>query len=411
MQEEKLNATNHYLYYPDDKGVPQFLAYGFRPIFLLLAPYMIISMVLWGLVWSGTVTIPFMSDTLNWHMYEMLFGLATAGIMAFLFTGLPELYPGWVPLIGWRLFGIVLWWLAGRVTFWMIDIVGVEVVAFTNISLLVWIIWFAKDVVLDPLQRHASIAYTVVVILGIEIWYFAAQLGYAKSASIDILKIAVGAFVVLTLLALRRVNMEAVNETMEDQNIDDIFISPPPRYNLAIFTVTLYTVAEFFYPDNSITGWIALASAAALLGILNDYILKDESILDQPYVWYLGVIVIMLAVGYGLIGWDILTPDFYGINHFRHFITSGGIAMAYLVVMIIISYIHTGRHLQYTIWTHLMVGSMTLASILRGVIAFFEGYASLLHILSAFFWVVPFVIYIGLFFNYLVSARADGVKG
>ncbi len=412
MEEEKQHATNHYLYYPDDKWVPRWnwLAYGFRPVFLVLAPYMILSMALWGLVWSGTVSIPFMNDTLTWHIYEMLFGIATAGIMAFLFTGLPELYPGWVPIVGWRLLIITSWWIAGRASFWMIDIVGVPVVAFFNLTMLLWVIWHAKDVVLDPLQRHASIAYALVAILIIEGWFFASVGGYATTGTMEILRVAVGAFVVLTLLALRRVNMEAINETMEDQEIDDVFVAPPPRYNLAIFAVMIFTVVEFFYPENSILGWIGLAAGAALLGILNDYVLNDESILNQPYVWYLGTVPVMMSLGYGLMGYALLT-DGQGINHFRHFITSGGIGIAYLMVMIIVGYVHTGRQLVADIWTHLMVGFMIVATFMRALIPFFEESASFLYLASSIVWTLPFVIFIGVFFKYLVAPRADGVKG
>lgn len=413
MEEKKeiLYATNHYLYYPDDKGVPQVLAYGFRPIFLLLAPYMIISMILWGLVWSGEINIPFMNDTLTWHIYEMLFGVATAGIMAFLLTGLPEFFPKSIPLIGWRLLAVVLWWMAGRVSFWMIDIVGVEIVAFFNLSMLVWILWFAKDVVLDPLQRHASIGYVLIGILVTQGWFFASIAGYATTGTMEILKVAVGAFVVLTLLSLRRVNMEAINEMMEVQEINDVFVAPPPRYNLAIFTIVIFTAVEFFYPENSILGWIGLAAGAALLGILNDYVLKDENILNQPYVWYLGTIPVMMALGYGLMGWDLLNPDIYAINHFRHFITSGGISIGYLMIMIIVGYIHTGRHLTSNIWTHLMVGLMIVATLMRGVIPFFESASSFLYLASSIVWTLPFVIFLGVFFKYLVSPRLDGVKG
>ena len=411
MQEKK-NATNHYLYYPDDQWVPKWnwLAYGFRPIFLVLAPYMIISMILWGLAWSGTIVIPFMGDILTWHIYEMVFGVATAGIMAFLFTGLPELFPGWIPIVGWRLLLIVFWWLAGRISFWMIDIVGVSVVAGINLSLLVWILWHAKDVILDPLQRHASLAYAIIGIFAIESWFFASVGGYTTTGTMEILKVAVGAFVVLTLLALRRVNMEAINEMMEDAQIDDVFIAPPPRYNLAIFTVIIYTLVEFLYPQNSILGWIGLAVAAAMLGILNDYVLKDENILNQPYVWYLGVIPVMMALGYGFMGYALLT-DGMGINHFRHFITSGGIGIAYLMVMIIVGYVHTGRHLVANIWTHLMVGFMIIATFIRALIPFFEEYSSVLYMASSVVWTLPFVIYMALFFKHLVRPRADGVKG
>lgn len=409
---ENTNATNHYEYYPDDQWVPKWnwLAYGFRPIFLVLAPYMIISMGLWGLVWSGMINISFMNDTLTWHIYEMLFGIATAGIMAFLFTGLPELFPGWVPVVGWRLAIITLWWVLGRISFWMVDIIGVPIVAGLNLSLLVWILWHAKDVVLDPLQRHASLAYTLVAIFVIESWFFMSMAGMTETSGMEILKVATGAFVVLTLLALRRVNMEAINEIMEDEEIDDVFIAPPPSYNLPIFAVIIFTVVEFLYPENSILGWLGLAVAAATLGILNDYVLKDESIYHLPYIYYLGLVPIMISLGYGFMGYALLT-DGEGINHYRHFITSGGIGLAYMMVMIIVSYVHTGRQLIFSIWTHLMVGFIILATFMRALIPFFEEYTSFLYLASSIVWVLPFFIYIGVFFKFLVKPRADGVKG
>ncbi|TET88647.1 MAG: NnrS family protein [Sulfurovum sp.] len=410
-KEQKLHATNHYLYYPDEKNVPPYLAYGFRPVFLLLAPYMIISMALWGLVWSGTINIPFMNDTLTWHVYEMLFGILTAGVMAFLTTGLPELFPGMVPFIGRRLWWIMALWVAGRVSFWLIDVTGVYLTAILNLAMLGWLIWFAKDVVLDKLQRHASLGYALVTIFGIEVWFFASKLGYAVTDSMSILKVALGFIVVLILLAMRRVNMEAVNELMEDKGIDDIYIARPPLTNLAVFTVIVFTIVEFLYPTNSALGWLGLASGAAILAITGDYILKDKNILNQPYVWYLAPIFIMLGTGYALMGWDILNDDIYGMNHFRHFITSGGLGLAYLMIMIIIGWIHTGRHLTSNIYTHLMVLFIIVATLLRGLIPFFEEYTSGLYLWSSIIWTIPFILYIKVFFGFLVAPRADGIKG
>lgn len=409
--EEKLHATNHYMYYPDEKNIPPYLAYGFRPTFLLLAPYMILSMLLWGLVWSGILNIVFMNDTLTWHVYEMLFGILTAGILAFLTTGLPELFPGMIPFVGRRLQYIILLWIAGRVSFWFIDYLGVYTAAFFNLAMLGWIIWFAKDTVLDKLQRHSSIGYTAVALFIIEAWFFASMAGLVETNSMDILKVALGAIVILILLALRRVNMEAINELMEDKGIDDVFISRPPKTNLAIFTVIVFTVVEFFYPQNSALGWLGLATAAAILGVTSEYKLKDEFILNQPYVLYLGSIYIMLFLGYGLMGWDLLNPSIDGINHFRHFITSGALGLAYLVVMIIIGWIHTGRHLTSNVYTHAMILLMILATFMRGSIPFFEEYTSELYLYSSILWSIPFMIYIKLFFNFLLTPRADGIKG
>ena len=410
-QEEKLHATNHYLYYPDEKNVPPYLAYGFRPVFLLLAPYMIISMILWGLVWSDVISIPFMNDTLTWHVYEMLFGILTAGVMAFLTTGLPELFPGMVPFIGKRLQYIMILWIAGRISFWFIDITGVYLAAILNLSMLAWLIWFAKDVVLDRLQRHASLGYVLVAIFVLEAWFFASQAGLAETDAMSILKIALGAIVVLILLAMRRVNMEAVNELMEDKEIDDIYIARPPLTNLAVFTVIAFTIVEFLYPDNSALGWLGLASGAAILAITSDYNLEEKFIWNQPYILYLAPIFLMLGAGYALMGWDLLNDDIYGINHFRHFITSGGIGLAYLMIMVIIGWIHTGRHLTSNIYTHLMVILIIIATLMRGLIPFFEEYMSELYLYSSIIWTIPFMLYIKVFFPFLLAPRADGIQG
>lgn len=410
-EEQALHATNHYMYYPDEKNIPAYLAYGFRPVFSLLAPYFVITMILWGLVWSGVLSIPFMNDTLTWHIYEMLFGILTAGVMAFLTTGLPELFPGMVPFVGRRLKYIIALWVLGRISFWTIDITGIYLTAILNISMLLWILWFAKDVVLDKLQRHASIGYSLVSILGIEIWFFASKLGFASSDGISILKVATGAIVILILLALRRVNMEAVNELMEDKGIDDIYISRPPLTNLAIFCIALFTTIEFLYPENTALGWIGLATAASILALTSDYILKDKFILNQPYVIYLALIPLMFSLGYVLMGWDILNDNIYGINHFRHFITSGGIGLSYLIVMMIIGFVHTGRHLTSNIYTHIMVLLIVIATLMRALIPFFENYIQELYMYSSILWAIPFLIYIKVFYNFLLTPRADGIKG
>jgi uncharacterized protein involved in response to NO len=410
-REQSQHANNHYLYYPEEKNIPTYLAYGFRPVFLLLAPYLIISMILWGLVWSGYLNIPFMNNILIWHVYEMLFGILTAGVLAFLTTGLPELFPGMVPFVGKRLKKIILLWIAGRVSFWLIDVTGIYLTALLNLAMLIWLIWFAKDVVLDKLQRHSSIGYTLVALLIIESWFFASVAGFAQNNAMDILKVALGGIVVLILLAMRRVNMESINELMEDKGIDDVYISRPFITNLAIFSVMLFTCVEFFYPNNSVLGWISLATASAILAITSDYKLKDEFILNQPYVLYYASIFIAFTLGYGFIGWDLLNPNINGINHFRHFITSGGVGLAYLMVLLTITWIHTGRNLTSNIYTHAMVILMIIATCMRTLIPFFQDYTSELYLYSSILWSLPFILYIKVFYSFLISPRADGIQG
>ena len=311
-KELKQYATSHYAHYPKGE-FPSYLAYGFRPMFLLLAPYIVISIILWGLVWTGVLNISFTNDILTWHMYEMLYGIGTAGIIAFFLTGAPELFPGVVPIVGKRLIYIIGFWLLGRISFWSIDLVGVHFVALTNIPMIVYIASIVtKPVLTDPNRRHYSFVYMLSILIAVQVWFFLSIAQYVDASPMEVLKVALGAFMVLILVALRRINMEAMNELLEDLSIDETFLSKPFRYNLAIFTITIYTIVEFLYPTNSILGWLGFACAAATLGILNDFILKDHNILFKPFVIYMMSILVLLALGYGFMGYDYLNDE--GLN-------------------------------------------------------------------------------------------------
>ena len=180
---------------------------------------------------------------------------------------------------------------------------------------------------------------------------------------------------------------------------------------MAIFAVTIFTIVEFLYPNNSALGWLGLASAAAILGITAEYKLKDKFILNQPYVIYLGTIYVLFSIGYAMMGWSVLNNELGTLSHFRHFITSGGIGLSYIVIMMIISWIHTGRHLTSNIYTHSMVGLIILATLMRSLIPFFEEYSHVLYLYSSIIWTIPFMIYIKVFFGFLLAPRADGIKG
>ncbi|WP_417331710.1 NnrS family protein [Halarcobacter sp.] len=411
MENKKQYAAKHYEYYPEG-DFPIYLAYGFRPIFLLLAPYIVISIILWSFTFSGFISLGFINNLLTWHIYEMLFGIGTAGIIAFFLTGVPEMFPGAIPIVGKKLFFIVSLWLASRISFWFMAFLGVHFVAFINLFLSLYIILLIiKPVFEDVNKKHISLAFTLVALLIIQGMFFASISEYLNVDSSAILILALGFFIVLILLALRRVNMEAINELLENENIDETFYSRAPRYNLAIFCVLLYTLVEFFFPDNSILAYLALACFAAILNISNDFILKDNNILTKPFVIYMLSTILLTALAYGFLAYDYLNEELYALNHFRHFLTTGSFGLVFYVVMIIVSTIHTGRRLFTNIWLNLGIILIIISTFIRALIPFYEEYSIEAYISSSILWAIPFIIYMKIFFPFLLSKRADGIKG
>ncbi|MDX9813301.1 MAG: NnrS family protein [Sulfurimonas sp.] len=408
---QPLNATKHYKYYPDEPDISPLFAYGFRPIFLLLAPYMVISAFLWTLYYTGSLPLHF-ENPLEWHIYEFLFGVGIAGIMAFLFTGLPELFPGLVPIVGKRLKMIIALWVAGRVAFWLMPFIGTTIVGIINISLWLVVIAYAfKPVVLDRLQRHSSIAYTLVALVVLQVIYFAALGGYIDIPTMDILKLSVGVMMVLIVLADRRVSMEAINERLEHEKIDDVFVAKPFRYNLAVFTILLFSLVEFFYPSmHSTLGWLGFGAGAAILGVINDLNLKFESLKDEPFAYYMAAIALLMALGYFFLGYSYLF-DFGFRGNYMHFLTSGAFGLSFYVVMVVVTYVHTGRVLKSNWWVMLGVVLIVVSTFLRALIDEIGGsYVGVLHA-ATLLWILPFVIYWIKTKDFLLSPRVDGIKG
>lgn len=406
---KKQNASKHYEHYPEGE-FPLYLAYAFRAIFLLLAPYLVISIILWSFVFAGYINMP-IENLLNWHIYEMMFGAGSAMIIAFFLTGLPELFPGVVPIVGRQLAFIVGLWVAGRVGFWFMDFLGVFLVAIINIALTLYIIFVAAvPVFKDPNKKHVSLAYSMLSIIAVQAFFFASVAGLVEFDSYRILLLALGLFLVLMLLAYRRFAMESIDELMEHENIDDTFFARPFRYNLAIFSILIYSFIEFFYPTNSTLAYIAFAAGAAILGILNDYKLEDNVIIFKPFVLYLITIIVITALGFFFIGYARIM-EIGGLNHFRHFLTTGTFGIVFYVVMIIISTIHTGRHIFINWLLNLGIILMLASTFIRSFIPYYEEYTILAYIISSILWAIPFVIYMKQFFPYLLSVRADGIKG
>jgi len=403
--------TEHYSVYPSEKLKPVW-AYAFRPMFILLPLYMSLSVLIWAAYFLGWINLAFLDNSLHWHIYELLFGVGSAGIVAFLLTAVPEMFPGAIPVVGKKLKGIIGLWLAGRLSFWLIDFSGVYLTGFLNIALLCWLVLIVyRPILCDPNRRHISLLFALLTLLSLQIGYFAIEANIVGGNSLSVLYLTISVYMVLILLVLRRVTMEVVNAFLRDEQSDEVYFSRPPRYNLAIFIILLFSLVEFFFPNNSVLGWLGLACGAAILGILNDFLLEDKSILLQPMVVLIVAIYVLMACGYFLLGFDYLYDGLYGINHFRHLLTAGAFSLSFYLVMIIVTTVHTGREFSSNRWINWGGGVLIAAACLRSLIAFYPHLNQPLYVLSALLWCLPFLIYLWQSYPYLVTKRVDGLPG
>lgn len=406
-------VSPHYGQYPEG-DFPILLAYAFRPFFLLLPAYLVLSILLWSAYWAGWLPLP-MSNPLAWHIYELLFGLGAAGIAGFLLTALPEFFDDYVPIVGKPLGMLVALWCLGRISVWLHDwlgILGLVILVLSHVAMTVaiaWLVW--RPIWQDPLKRHREIIWTLLALLTLQTTYLLAYSGLIAVDLMALLKLAVGLWMILVLQVLRRVSTGVTNEWLEQQQVDDIFLARPPLFNLAVFTVLVFSVVEFFLPYNSILGWLGLAVAAACLNLLNDYWQPDTSIFWRPVLWPLWMIALLLALGYGAMGVDQLMPQWYGLNHLRHILTTGALGLAYLMVLMIVAQVHTGRGLRSS-WAYQgAVMCLLLAVAVRVGVAFWPLQAGHLYGVSALLWAAAFSIFLLQYGPYLWQPRKDNLPG
>lgn len=391
---------------------------GFRPFFVLTAASAALLMLVWLLMLRGALPASMPGGSLLWHGHELIFGFVTASIAGFVLTAIPEftqtLPPGRQVLVR-----LTLLWLAARLTYAFAGVwpasVGLWPTALCNLAL--WLLLLVEvwpRVWHAPERRHLSFAWTIGALAALQMGFFGAvALG---ADALAWLYVAVGVVMMLIVIAASRVSMAVVNGLIEqgrpgEPEAGDVgYLARPPRRNLVIVTIGLCSVTEFALGHDLVTGWTALAAAAAMLNLLNDWHVGRALFTRWALMLYASYWLV--ALGYGLMGAAWLGAPLIP-SAGRHVLMAGAMGLSIFTIMAMVGRIHAGLWLDRRPWLPATAVLLVLTALLRasaGVNAAAPWALTLLAV-SGVLWAACFALYLVMTWPVLTRPRADGQVG
>ena len=397
----------------------------FRPFFLATAVYGVLVLLVWLAFLGAGQGVPAVpGGPFVWHAHELMFGFGLAAAAGFVLTALPEFTA--TAAFGRRVaLAMVLLWAAGRLAFWSsgwLGAAGVVLSALLNVGFMgALVVLVAPRLWRDPERPHLSFLWGLVA-MGLAVAGFQADVLRGLYPMRWVL-VGVGVMMALILIVLGRVSMRIVNDALDAERVrhraeepllrreDDEIVdyrARPPRRNLAIFGIALYTVADFLWPGSVVSGWLALAAAAAIFNVLNDWHVGRA--LFSRWALMLYAVYWLMALGYALIGVAALGAPL-APSAGLHLLTVGAMGVSIFAVLCIAGRTHAGFELDLRPWVQVAAIALCSAALARAASGFPGLPVAALRALSGAAWVLGYGLaaaYLGAVF---VRARPDAGTG
>ncbi len=382
---------------------------GFRPFFLLTAITAVVAIAIWaGFFTLGMPLPPAANGPIIWHAHEMLAGFAIASVVGFVVTAIPEFTS--TSIVGRHpILILLILWIIGRAAFAVSVIPGGTIIAMLAdlglLGVLIAIItprlWRNTD------RRHVSFLWILLVMAAVTGgFYFDVLTG---AYPMRWLLVMVGLLMALIVIALSRISMRIVNAALNKTGeTGAAYLARPPRRNLAIFCILLYTLAEFVALQHPVSGWLALAAAAALFNLTNDWHIGRA--LLQHWAFMLYLVYWFMALGYALIGVAILMETTW-ISAGRHLLLIGALGLAVFAVMNIAGRVHAGFEPDKRRWVPVAVILIVSAAVLRAMMHAGPISSSLAIAAASICWIGAFSLHLIFHWQVLTGPRTDGQHG
>jgi uncharacterized protein involved in response to NO len=385
---------------------PAILSFGFRPMFLLAALWAAGAMVVWIAMLSGLLSLPSRFDPVTWHSHEFLFGYLGAVIGGFLLTAVPN-WTGRLPVVGWRLGGLVALWIIGRLAIALSASLPVWLVVVLDLSFLVVLsAVILREIIAGKNWKNLPVLALIGVMTFANLLFHleAGQDGFAAQGFG--LRLGLAVVLVLVLLIGGKIIPSFTRNWLVKRGATALPVPPMQRFDKAVMLVTIlgflgWTVA----PQDMLTGAALLILSGLHLVRLGRW--QGAQTGGEPLVWVLHVAYAFIPLGALAMSLSILAPGMIAQATALHVWTAGAVGLMTVAVMTRATRGHAGHPLEAdraTVGVYLaLVGSVCLRVAADLVLdlrdALLNG--------SALLWILCFAGFVVLYGPMLLRAKQD----
>ena len=379
------------------------LSFGFRPFFMLASAYAALALVVWIGALMGWLSPPFAMAPADWHIHEMLFGFAAAGLAGFLLTAVAN-WTGREPVRGAPLAGLSALWLAGRLAVTRGQDLSPGMVAAMDLPFLATLtLVFGREVMAGGNRRNYPIIAAVAFLT------LANGLTHAEAFGLEPEWMGVGqrlgmhVYILLIILIGGRIipafTGNWLKKTGRPGEPVTIWV-----FELAVLGIAIVAaVSDTMMPGGPVTSGIFIVVGGLHLIRLGRW--RGLQTLSEPIVWILHLGYLWVGVGCVLLGLSGLDN---GVSRVAavHALTAGAIGTMFLAMMTRATLGHTGRALEVGPGTVMAYVLVTLAAVSRVIAPWWDTVWVELMIMSAGTWIAGFGLFFALYFPLWVKPRA-----
>ena len=382
------------------------LSFAFRPFFLLMALFGVVSMLVWVFTMHGRGPDILPPNTVFWHSHEMLVGFALAAVAGFTLTAVAN-WTGRPPVSRGELLTLVLAWLAGRAAMAFGGVLEPHWVALADMVFPVLLtLAMTREVLLAGNRRNFPIVVLLALLTLCNGLYHAAAMGLIdmrwEADRIGMYLLLHFLLLLITVIGGRIVPNFTAN-WLRAKGETRLPRQGGPIDRLVIPFTLLTGIFASLLPLNRMTGAMALGAALTHAWRLSRW--RGLSTTSEPLLFVLHIAYLWLPVGYVLtaasvLGWGI--PPMAAL----HALTVGAIGFMVLAVSSRVALAHTGRPLQAPRAVVIAYWLMLFAVVVRVLSPYGSAYFEMLD-WSAAGWMACFAVYLRVYWPILMRPRVD----